>query len=126
MKPSWFRNKPLDLKKLRRVLVINPFGLGDSLFFTPLLRVLKEEGVGQIDLLLGSRTREILETNPHVNQIFEWDKSETKDLSSKWKRFKKNVQLFWTLYRQRYDVSFDLSPSAQFAFSSFIFFWIPI
>ena len=65
MNPYWFKSS-VD----RRALLIHPFGIGDALFITPLIRTLKENGVDQIDLLLGSRTREMFETNPHIRQIF--------------------------------------------------------
>ena len=109
-----------------RVLIIHPFGLGDALFMSPVIRSLKENGTKQIDLLLGSRTRELFEHNPHVNQIFEWDKSPVLEIQEKWNRFKKLAKLFWVLWNRHYQIVIDFSPSAQYAFLSWILFWIPI
>ncbi|MBI4358819.1 MAG: glycosyltransferase family 9 protein [Candidatus Omnitrophica bacterium] len=127
MSHFWFSKAALDpTASLERVLLIHPFGIGDALFITPVIRALKESGVNQIDLLLGSRTRDIFETNPHVHQIFEWDKSLVTGFSMKWGRFKRLVALFLKLWRNRYQVCVDFSPRAQYAFLAWAIFWIPI
>jgi len=123
----WFRQAHWNARtSLERVLLIHPFGIGDALFITPVIRALKESGVRQIDLLLGSRTREIFETNPHMSQIFEWDKSLVSGFSRKWDRLKKLATLFWRLRENRYQVCIDFSPRAQYAFLAWAVFWIPV
>lgn len=117
----WFKNQTVN-----RVLLIHPFGIGDALFITPLIRTLKEHGVSQIDVLLGSRTREIFETNPNIRHIFEWDKSKSKDVRQKIKRFGHLLQLFYRIWSQHYQVTFDFSPTGQYAVTSLFFFWIPV
>src|SRR3989338_1513902 len=92
-----------------RVLIIHPFGIGDALFITPVIRTLKENRVKQIDLLLGSRTRELFERNPHVNQIFEWGKSEPKTRSECFRYWTRSLQMFSLIRRNRYQIVFDFS-----------------
>ncbi|MBI4395262.1 MAG: glycosyltransferase family 9 protein [Candidatus Omnitrophica bacterium] len=121
----WFL-KSTRIPLPERVLVIHPFGIGDAIFVTPLLRALKESGVKRIDLLLGSRTREIFEHNPHINQIFEWDKSPVKDFDEQKEKWRKLADLFRAIWSTRYQVVFDFSPTAQYAFISLLFFWIPV
>jgi lipopolysaccharide heptosyltransferase II len=125
MSLSWFK-PTVNLKSVKRVLIIHPFGLGDALFVTPLIRALKQNGVEEIDLLLGSRTRELFEHNPYVHQIYEWDKSPLSGFSKKWGRFWKLAGTFFAIWGKRYQIVFDLSPRAQYAFLAFFFFWIPV
>lgn len=99
---------------IKRVLLIHPYGIGDALFMTPVIRALKENGVEQIDLLLGSRTREIFENNPHVDRIYKYDKSKPISLG-----------LFYELFRNRYHAALDFTPTAHYAWISLLFFWIP-
>lgn len=118
----WFKPAS-NFKFIKRVLIIHPFGLGDALFVTPLIRALKENGIEQIDLLLGSRTRELFEHNPHVSRIYEWDKSSLRGFSQKWTHFWKLTRTFFAIGRRGYQAVFDLSPRAQYAF---LFFWVPV
>ena len=55
--------------------MVQPYGLGDMLFITPVLRALRlVSSVERVDLLIGSRTKEIIASNPHVNDIYVIDK----------------------------------------------------
>jgi lipopolysaccharide heptosyltransferase II len=121
MNHSWFKSN-LNLQSVKRVLIIHPFGLGDALFVTPLIRALKENGVERIDLLLGSRTRELFDHNPHINRIYEWNKSPLSKFIDKWARFWELAEIFFTIWNNHYQTVFDLSPRAQYAA---FFFWIP-
>jgi len=122
----WYHKSDSVLKLPERVLLIHPFGIGDALFITPVIRTLKEHGVKQIGLLLGSRTRALFENNPHINQIFEWDKSPVANMTQKWKRWRELGGLFVKLWKSNYQVVLDFSPTAQYAFVSWLFFWIPV
>lgn len=98
----------MNLKPFKRILLINPFGIGDVLFMTPAIRALKESGVERIDLLLGNRTHELFEHHPYVDQIFNWSEAKAKHL--------KFIQLSWRLRRNGYDAVFDFSLGNQYAF----------
>src|SRR3989338_11395855 len=98
----WSRQS-VPVGPVERILIIHPFGLGDALFMTPLIRALKEGGVKQIDLLLGSRTRELFRHNPHVGRIYEWDKTPLAAFSEKWNRFWKLASVFFELLKSRYQ-----------------------
>ena len=53
------------------MLIVHPYGIGDLLFVTPVMRALRLiPTVEAVDLLLGSRTREVVEHNPHINDLF--------------------------------------------------------
>ncbi len=121
MNLSWFKNK-----SVKRVLLVHPYGIGDALFITPLIRTLKENGVNQIDLLLGNRTREVFEANPNIHQIFEWRKLRPTNFKDKIKYLFSLAQLYFQVWKNHYPIMFDCSPTAKFAFPSLAYFWIPL
>lgn len=97
-------------------LVVNPFGIGDVLFMTPVLRMLATSGRAQrIDVILGSRTRALLESNPYVSQIYEVDKDA-------WHRegfgrvAADCLRLSSELARGRYGALIDFSLTREYAF----------
>ena len=100
---------------MKNVLLVNPFGIGDVLFATPLLRALKESGVSRLDVILGSRTADVLKTNPYVDEIMSIRKDELKDVS-RIRLFSYLFQLFVKLRSRRYDTLIDLSLTREYAF----------
>lgn len=106
------------MRPFKRVLIVNPFGIGDALFITPMVRALKDQGAERIDLLLGSRTREVFAHHPLIGQIYEWSKDRFDLLPL--------IQLFWSLKRNRYDAMFDVSLGRQYSFWSWFWFGIPV
>lgn len=114
------------MRTVRRVLVVNPYGIGDLLFITPVLRGLRLlPGIEKVDLLLGSRTEEIVRRNPHVDEIFTVDK----DLYHRQgglKTFSDVFALGRTLRRNRYDLMLDYSLRSEYAFSGRAFLGIPV
>jgi len=108
------------------VLIVNPFGIGDALFMVPLIRALKQSGAERIDLLIGSRTRAILEPRPDVSHIFKWDKMPPKGLGAHVSKWKALLGMFSEMRRAHYDAFIDLSLSNQYAFLAQSWFQIPI
>lgn len=104
---------------MKRFLVMNPYGIGDVLFSTPLLRALKEYFPDSfLGYLCNRRTREILETHPLVNRLFVYEKD---DLRRKWRESKWGmVQSLFSLrreiLREKFDALFDLSLAPEFSF----------
>lgn len=110
---------------MKRVLVAQPFGIGDALFVTPLLRALKEEArVETVDMILGSRTREIFETNPFVDRVFTVDMDRLRE-RGKIKSFFEIAGLLWELRKRKYDAFIDCSLSRRYALFAAIFLGIP-
>lgn len=103
----------------RNILIINPFGVGDVLFSTPLISVIKEKYLGSyIGYICNIRTREILETNPDVDEIFVFERDEYRAL---WRHSKvncaKRIYAFWKeIKKRRFDVVIDLSLGKEYAF----------
>lgn len=109
---------------IRRVLIVQPYGLGDMLFITPVLRALRLiPTVERVDMLIGSRTREIIASNPHVDDIYVIDKDKMhKNSRAENIRFLKNLGK--DLKPHRYDLLIDYSIRGEYAFFSQFFLGI--
>jgi lipopolysaccharide heptosyltransferase II len=113
------------MKSLRHVLIVQPYGIGDLLFVTPVLRALRLiPTVEKVDLLLGSRTEQAVRDNPHVDEIFTLDK----DLFHRrdaLENFQDVLSLGRRLRKQNYDLLLDYSLRGENAFFSQFFLRIP-
>ena len=114
-----------EMRTLRRVLIVHPYGIGDLLFVTPVLRALRLlPRVETVDLLLGSRTREVVEHNPHVDDIYVLDKD--KAHRQNWlENLRDNLELGRKLGKKRYDLILDYSLRREHAFFGRFFLGIP-
>ncbi len=113
------------MASLKRVLVVHPYGIGDFLFVTPVLRALRLiPTVEKVDLLLGSRTSEAGRANPHVDEIFVVDK----DLfhrRSVGDNLAETFHLGCQLRQRHYDLMLDYSFRGEYAFFGRTFLGIP-
>ena len=112
------------MANIKRVLIVNPFGLGDCLFLSPVFRALKESGVEKIVLLLGSRTSELFESHPFVDEIVAIDRDEFRK-KSRWGKFLFVKNLVSKLRREKFDAFIDVSLSREYAFLAKFFLRIP-
>lgn len=104
------------MKSIRRVLVVHPYGLGDLLFLTPVLRALRLlPGLERVDLLLGSRTGPMIRSNPHVDDIYVLDKDRM-HARNFWQNFADMRTLGQALRHKRYDLMLDYSLRREYAF----------
>jgi len=95
-----------------RFLIVNPFGIGDVLFSTPLITSIKSTYPdAYIVYLSNARTRELLDNNPDIDRIFIYEKDEYRVLwkHSKWRMIKKLVKLLNDIRRERFDIAIDLT-----------------
>ncbi len=102
-----------------KILIFNPFGIGDVLFTTPLIRNIKENlPETRIDYLSNRRTYPILKDNIFLDRIFVFEKDEWREILKKSKlSFLTKVSFFWrTIKKEKYDVVFDLSLNSQYGF----------
>lgn len=110
---------------LKRVLVVHPYGLGDFLFVTPVLRALRLiPSVEKVDLLLGSRTLEVAQENPHVDEIFIVDKGRYQT-QGRLRTLREVVSLGHQLRSRHYDLLLDYSLRGEYAVLSRLFLGIP-
>ena len=113
------------MSTLKRVLIVHPYGIGDFLFVTPVLRALRlVPTIEKVDLLLGSRTSETARANPHVDEIFVVDK----DLFHRRGRganLNAALKLGLELRQRRYNLMLDYSFRGEYAFFGRTFMGIP-
>ena len=103
-------------KGKEKILVVQPYGIGDALFMLPLLKALKQQkNTGCIDLILGSRTRQILENFSYVDDIFVIDKDKW-HAQGKIRTLLEKLKLFMELNRKRYTIFIDFSMQPEYAF----------
>ena len=99
-----------------RILITQPYGLGDAVFMLPFLKALRDhKEVGRIDVILGHRTREILENSGLVDDIFVIDKDVWK-AQGYWYALRDKWRLFLALRHRRYTIFVDLSMQPEYGF----------
>jgi heptosyltransferase II len=104
---------------IKKILIINPFGIGDVLFSTPLISAVKRiYPDSYIGYICNMRTEEILETNPDINELFIFERGLYREI---WKRSKteclRKFFAFWKgIKNKRFDIVMDLSLGKEYAF----------
>ncbi|MDP2921158.1 MAG: glycosyltransferase family 9 protein [Candidatus Omnitrophota bacterium] len=110
----------------KNILIINPFGIGDALFSTVLVRELRKANPNSyIAYICNLKVKDILVTNPDISEVFVFERDEYRN---EWKRSKisgaKKFFAFWSQIRKRkFDTVFDLSLGKEYAF---LCWWIGI
>ena len=67
--------------KYQKILIVNPFGIGDVLFTTPLISLLKEElPDSSVSYWCNERTKPILADNQHIDKIFSLSRGDLKKI----------------------------------------------
>ena len=104
---------------MNRILIINPFGIGDVLFSTPLITTLRKNFPSSfIAFICNKRTRDLLETNPALNEVFVFEKDEYRNLwkKSRWQCAIKFLSFFNLIRKKRFNLAIDLSLGHQYSF----------
>ncbi len=101
----------------KKILIANPFGIGDVLFSTPLIAALKK---AMPDCFIGyacnTRTAPMLSCHPGVNEVIVFERDE---LSALWRtdkaRYFREAKTLWKKIKGfGFDVVFDLSLSRDY------------
>lgn len=109
-----------------RILVIQPYGIGDTLFMLPFLKALKDQmAVERIDCIIGPRTKPIMENCPAINDIFVVDKDKWK-AQSKWTVFLEKCCILNILRRRHYTLFADFSMQPEYSFWAKFYLRIPV
>jgi len=96
----------------KRFLIVNPFGIGDVLFTTPVIRALKE---AYPDCFIGywcnRRVRSLLEANPKINKLFDLNRGDLKKLYQKsfFTGLWESLKLGWAIKKGKFNICFDFS-----------------
>ncbi len=104
---------------MKKILIINPFGIGDVLFTTSVIHTLKDAFAGaKIGYLCNSRGQAVLEANPYVDYIFIYERDEFVALRKKsnfaW--LKKIIGFLNRIKKEHFVLALDFSLNTQFGF----------
>ncbi|RLE47175.1 MAG: lipopolysaccharide heptosyltransferase II [Candidatus Methanomethylicota archaeon] len=105
-------------KKFKRILIINPYGIGDVLFTTPVIRNLKEEFPdARIAYICNSRVRPFLRQDKFLDEVIAFEKEEMVKIlkRSKIDFFKKGWAFISSIRKKRFDLVIDYSLNFQFS-----------
>ena len=98
----------------KKILIINPYGIGDVLFTTPVISNLRcAYPQGTIVYLANARTADFLKANPDIKQVFVYERDEFVG------SYQKYLELFNSIKQQAFDVVFDFSINSSFGFLCF-------
>ncbi len=103
---------------MKKILVINPFGIGDVIFSTPLIETLKKNYPDSyIGYICNKRVSELIRTNPFLSKIFIYEKDDYREIwrRSKVKCLAKILSFLKSIKKERFDISIDLSLSYQYS-----------
>jgi lipopolysaccharide heptosyltransferase II len=98
--------------KFKKILIVNPFGVGDLLFSTPLIKNLKDYYPNsQITVLAAKRSAPVLENNPNVDSVIGFNRGDFKELKkeSRIKAYKEALAVLGKIIASRFDLYIDLS-----------------
>src|SRR3989338_8592961 len=112
-----------------KILIINPFGIGDVLFSTPLIRALKKKYPdSSITYICNKRSYDILKNNPHISNIYICEKDDYRRLwaESRLGLVKELSSLINNLRQDSYDMVFDMSLGYIYSLVLLLFVGIPI
>jgi ADP-heptose:LPS heptosyltransferase len=100
---------------VEKFLIINPFGIGDVLFTTPVVRALKKKYPDSfIGYWCNERVAPLLKTDPAIDKIFDLSRGDIKRVYKGLKRFTVLFNLIKEIRRERFTVSFDFSLDSRY------------
>ncbi len=102
----------MKLSTPQRILIVNPFGIGDILFTTPVIRALRRAfPKSWIGYLCNRRTERILRNNPHLNELFIYEKDEMIQVwrDSPGRGLHVLAEFLHRIHQARIDLAVDLS-----------------
>lgn len=103
----------------KKILVVNPFGIGDAIFSLYLVEVIKSRlPQAEIGFLGNERTAPLLRMNRSVDICHEFNRDEFRLLRrNNWAAFVSKILRFaGEIKKERYDTLFDLSLGREFSF----------
>lgn len=109
------------LQGFKKILIINPFGIGDVLFTTPLIAAIKETHPQSIlGYWCNERVRDILKNNPKIDKVFALSRGDLKKiyLRSRWDAVRKLFSLLRQIRKERFEVTFDFSLDYRYSLLS--------
>jgi heptosyltransferase-2 len=106
----------------KKFLIINPFGIGDVVFSTPLIANLKESfPEADIFYLCNRKAAPIMESHPFIKKVFIYERDDfvAEQKSSFLKGMMKYLNFILQIRKERIDCAIDLSLNTHFGFFAF-------
>ncbi len=102
-----------------RILIVNPFGIGDVLFTTPMVRAVRQAfPEAYLGYLCNRRTEPVLRRNPHLNAVFVYEKDEIIRLwrTGWWRGMTAITDLMRQVRQARFNWVLDVSLGERYSF----------
>lgn len=97
---------------MKKILIINPFGIGDVLFTTAVIRALKQNYPScTVSYWCNERVKDIFENNPDIQKVFALSRGDLKRIyqASKWKGIWRFFNLLHRIKKEKFEIVFDFS-----------------
>lgn len=104
---------------MKKFLILNPFGIGDALFTTPLIAAIKKaDAENLVSYWCNQRVEELLSDNPQLDKIFALSRGDLKKIfhRSKLEGIKKAVSIYHGIKKEKFDLVFDFSLDSRYGF----------
>ena len=99
----WIRPKPVKNEFIQRILLIKMERIGDLVLTTPAIRALRQHfPTSTISMIVNSYSREIIEHDPHLDDVYVFDKQGIH------KTLKGKIQFVKKLRLRTFDLAVDL------------------
>ena len=102
---------------MKRILIINPFGIGDTLFTMPVIGAIKKRYPDSfIGYWSNERVGELLISTPKIDRVFTLSRGDIKRIykNSPIKRLTALFKLIDEIRKERFDVAFDFSLDSRY------------
>lgn len=106
---------------MEKFLIINPFGIGDVLFTTPVINALKEKYPDSfIGYWCNERTKDLLKNYNRIDRIFALSRGDIKRIyrGKSVKGFLALLGLLKEIRKERFEIAFDFSLDSRYGFLS--------
>lgn len=106
---------------MKKFLIINPFGIGDVLFTTPVVKAIRDRYPDAIIAYwCNQRVEPLLKDNPDINRIFALSRGDLKKIYNKspLKGALKFLGLLYNLKKEGFDISLDFSAEDRYSLVS--------
>ncbi|MFA5005043.1 MAG: glycosyltransferase family 9 protein [Candidatus Omnitrophota bacterium] len=97
---------------MKKILIINPFGIGDVLFTTPVIGAIKDAYPDSfIGYWCNQRVQPLLLVNPRINKVFALNRGDLKKIfqESFFKGIQAALNLALEMRKERFDICLDFS-----------------
>ncbi|MDD4939856.1 MAG: glycosyltransferase family 9 protein [Candidatus Omnitrophica bacterium] len=103
---------------MKKFLICNPFGIGDILFTTPVIRAIKDQAPeNTIGYWCNERAKGIIKNNPAIDRIFPLSRGDLKKISreSVFRGMREYAGLAFAIKREKYGTFLDFSMDHRYS-----------